>query len=63
MAYGAAGECGDREFEAMEEPDRVSAEFDGTLNVNVLTRSESNRASESASCVKKSVRTASGASD
>jgi len=33
MAYGAAGECGDREFEAMEEADRVSAEFDGTLNV------------------------------
>src|SRR5260370_814791 len=30
MAYGAAGECGDREFEAMEEPERGSAEFDGT---------------------------------
>src|SRR5260370_16440120 len=36
MAYGATGECGDREFEAMEEADRVSAEFDGTPNVNVL---------------------------
>jgi len=33
MAYGAAGECDDREFEAMEEADRVSAEFDGTQNV------------------------------
>jgi hypothetical protein len=32
MAYGAAGECGDREFEAMEGADRVSAEFDGTRN-------------------------------
>ncbi len=36
MAYSAAGECGDREFEAMEGADRVSAEFDGTRNVNAM---------------------------